>query len=144
MCVCCQNAHIISSSSSVNYAATQYSSVARSPPDVTLLFTRRTANPRRRHRNPGPVTTHAKTSPSPPRGGSGPRFVFSAVILLGVSGVAELSGPDAEVNDDGEGDDVWVELLPVQLVDAHRARFLKNREGRTLHSCFHQKNSRTF
>lgn len=46
------------------------------------------------------------------------------VILLGVSGVAELSGSDSKVNDDGEGDDVWVELLPVQLVDTHRARFL--------------------
>ncbi|MEQ2182450.1 hypothetical protein GOODEAATRI_022402 [Goodea atripinnis] len=38
------------------------------------------------------------------------------VILLRVSSVAELSGPDAEVNDDGECDDVWVELLPVQRV----------------------------
>lgn len=41
------------------------------------------------------------------------------VILLGVSGVAELSRPDPKMNDDGEGDDVWVELLPVQLVDTH-------------------------
>lgn len=41
------------------------------------------------------------------------------VILLRVSGVAELSRPDPEMNDDGEGDDVWVELLPVQLVDTH-------------------------
>lgn len=46
------------------------------------------------------------------------------VILLGVSGVAQLSRSDSKVNDDGEGDDVWVELLPVQLVDTHRARFL--------------------
>lgn len=46
------------------------------------------------------------------------------VILLGVSGIAELSRPDSKVNDDGEGDDIWVELLPVQLVDTHRARFL--------------------
>ena len=45
-------------------------------------------------------------------------------ILLGVSGVAELGGTDPEVNDDGEGDDVRVELFPVQLVDAHRAWFL--------------------
>lgn len=50
------------------------------------------------------------------------------VILLGVSGVAELSGPDPKMNDDGEGDDVWVELLPVQLVDTHRARFLEGRK----------------
>lgn len=50
--------------------------------------------------------------------------VCPCVILLGVSGVAQLSGSDSKVNDDGEGDDVWVELLPVQLVDAHRARFL--------------------
>lgn len=46
------------------------------------------------------------------------------VILLRVSSVAELSGPDAEMNDDGEGDYVWVELLPVQLVDTHWAGFL--------------------
>lgn len=46
------------------------------------------------------------------------------VILLGVSGVAQLSRSDSKVNDDGEGDDVWVELLPVQLVDTHRAWFL--------------------
>lgn len=32
------------------------------------------------------------------------------------------------MNDDGESDDVWVELLPVQLVDAHRARFLQGGE----------------
>lgn len=51
--------------------------------------------------------------------------VCVCVILLGVSGVAQLSGPDSEVNDDGEGDDVWVELLPVQLVDSHRAWFLQ-------------------
>lgn len=50
------------------------------------------------------------------------------VILLGVSGVAELSGPDPKMNNDGEGDDVWVELLPVQLVDTHRARFLEGRK----------------
>lgn len=47
------------------------------------------------------------------------------VILLRVSGVAELSRPNPKVNDDGEGDDVRVELLPVQLVDAHRARLLE-------------------
>lgn len=47
------------------------------------------------------------------------------VILLRVSGVAQLSGADPKVNDDGEGDDVWVELLPVQLVDPHRAGFLQ-------------------
>lgn len=46
------------------------------------------------------------------------------VILLRVSSVAELSGPDAEMNDDGEGDYIWVELLPVQLVDTHWAGFL--------------------
>lgn len=46
------------------------------------------------------------------------------MILLRVSSVAELSGPDAEMNDDGEGDDVWIELLPVQLVDSHGAGFL--------------------
>lgn len=46
------------------------------------------------------------------------------VILLGVSGVAELSGPYPKMHDDGEGDDVRVELLSVQLVDAHRAGFL--------------------
>lgn len=51
------------------------------------------------------------------------------VILLGVSGVAELSGPDPKMNDNGEGDDVWVELLPVQLVDTHRARFLEGRKS---------------
>ena len=33
------------------------------------------------------------------------------------------------MNDDGEGDDVWVELLPVQLVDAHRAWFLQEHKG---------------
>lgn len=32
------------------------------------------------------------------------------------------------MHDDGEGDDVWVELLPVQLVDAHRAGFLPGGE----------------
>lgn len=46
------------------------------------------------------------------------------VILLRVSGIAELSGPDPKMNDDGEGDDVWVELLSVQLVNPHGARFL--------------------
>lgn len=44
--------------------------------------------------------------------------------LLGVPSVAELGRPDAEVNDDGEGDDVGVKLLPIQLVDPHRAGFL--------------------
>lgn len=57
-----------------------------------------------------------------------PKCMCACVILLRVSGVAELSGPDPEMNDDGEGDDVWVELLPVQLVDAHRARFLWRKE----------------
>lgn len=47
------------------------------------------------------------------------------MILLRVSGVAQLSGSDSEVDDDGEGDDIWVELLPVQLVDTHRAGFLQ-------------------
>lgn len=51
--------------------------------------------------------------------------VSLCVVLLRVSCVAELSGPDAEVNNDWEGDDVWVELLPVQLVDAHRAGLLE-------------------
>lgn len=50
--------------------------------------------------------------------------VCVCVILLGVSGVAELSRPYPKMHDDGEGDDVRVELLPVQLVDAHRAGFL--------------------
>lgn len=54
------------------------------------------------------------------------------VILLGVSGVAQLSRSDSEVNDDGEGDDVWVELLPVQLVDAHRAWFLHAYKSRSI------------
>lgn len=53
------------------------------------------------------------------------RLTCVCAILLRVSGVAELSGADSEVNDDGEGDDVWVELLPVQLVDPHRAGFLQ-------------------
>ena len=56
--------------------------------------------------------------------------VYMYVILLRVSGVAELSRPDPEVNDDGEGDDFRVELLPVQLVDSHRARFLGAEEVR--------------
>lgn len=46
------------------------------------------------------------------------------MILLRVACIAELGGPDPEVNDDGEGDDVGVELLAVQLVDTHRARLL--------------------
>ena len=50
--------------------------------------------------------------------------VCVCVCLLRVSGVAELSRPDPKMNDDGEGDDVWVELFPVQLVDTHRAGFL--------------------
>lgn len=56
------------------------------------------------------------------------------VILLGVSGVAQLSRSDAKVNDDGEGDDVWVELLPVQLVDTHRAWFLHEYKSRSIDS----------
>lgn len=52
------------------------------------------------------------------------------MCLLRVSGVAELSRPDPKMNDDGEGDDVWVELLPVQLVDTHRAGFLEEKEAR--------------
>lgn len=55
--------------------------------------------------------------------------VYMYVILLRVSGVAELSRPNPEMNDDGEGDDVWVELLPVQLVDPHRAGFLGQRKS---------------
>lgn len=50
--------------------------------------------------------------------------IYVCVILLRVSGVAELSRTNPEVNNDGEGDDLRVELLPVQLVDSHRARFL--------------------
>lgn len=42
-----------------------------------------------------------------------------SVILLRVSCVAELSRPDPEMNNDRKGDDVWVELLPVQLVNTH-------------------------
>lgn len=56
---------------------------------------------------------------------SSARLTCMCVILLRVSGVAQLSGADPKVNDDGEGDDVWVELLPVQLVDPHRAGFLQ-------------------
>lgn len=41
------------------------------------------------------------------------------VILLRVSGVAELSRTNPKMNNDGEGDDIWVELLPVQLVNSH-------------------------
>lgn len=41
------------------------------------------------------------------------------VILLGVSCVTELSGSDPKVDDDGESDDVRVELLSVELVDPH-------------------------
>ena len=55
------------------------------------------------------------------------------MILLRVSGIAELSRTDPKMNDDGEGDDIWVELLPVQLVDAHRAGFLgRKKKGMTL------------
>lgn len=54
------------------------------------------------------------------------------VILLGVSGVAELRRPDPKMHDDGEGDDVWVELLPVQLVDTHGARFLREKQVSTV------------
>lgn len=56
------------------------------------------------------------------------------VILLGVSGVAQLSRSDSKVNDDGEGDDVWVELLPVQLVDTHRAWFLHVHKSHSIDS----------
>lgn len=58
--------------------------------------------------------------------------VCVCVCLLRVSGVAELSRPDPKMNDDGEGDDFWVELLPVQLVDTHRAGFLEEKEARTV------------
>lgn len=54
------------------------------------------------------------------------------VFLLRVSGVAELSRSDPEVDDDGEGDDVRVELLPVQLVDAHGAGFLREQTEMSL------------
>lgn len=53
------------------------------------------------------------------------------VLLLRVSGVAQLSRSDSEVNDDGEGDDIGVELLPVQLVDTHRAWFLQEYKRHT-------------
>lgn len=57
--------------------------------------------------------------------------VCVCVILLRVSGVAELSRADPEMNDDGKGDDIGVELLPVQLVDTHRAGFLRG-EGKSV------------
>lgn len=56
------------------------------------------------------------------------------VILLRVSGIAELSRTNPEVNDDGEGDDVWVELLPVQLVDPYRARLLQGKKEKKVAS----------
>ena len=54
------------------------------------------------------------------------------VILLRVSSVAELSGPDPKMNNYGEGDDFWVELFSVQLVDSHRAGFLGQKEVSTV------------
>lgn len=44
--------------------------------------------------------------------------------LLRVSGIAELSRADSEMDDDWERDDVWVKLFPIQLVYPHRAGFL--------------------
>lgn len=51
-------------------------------------------------------------------------------ILLGVPSVAELGRPDPKVDNDGEGDDLWIELLSVQLVNTHRARLLKQQQQR--------------
>ena len=51
--------------------------------------------------------------------------------LLGVSCVAQLGWPDPEVDDDRKGDDVMVELLSVQLVDAYRAGLLEDQNTYT-------------
>lgn len=59
-------------------------------------------------------------------------YLCMCVILLRVSGVAELSRTNPKMNNDGKGDDIWVELLPVQLVNPDRARFLQGKEGGTM------------
>lgn len=67
--------------------------------------------------------------------------VWICVFSLRVSSVAELSRSDSKVDDDGEGDDLRVELLSVQLINPHWAGFLeqKGTEKKCLHHLHHHR-----